>query len=40
MGKTNVILKAALMVVIAIASTVMLALAFIVDFINWLGDRA
>ena len=39
MGKTNVILKAALMVVIAIASTVMLALAFIVDFLNWLGER-
>ena len=39
MGKTNVILKAALMVVIEIASTVMLALAFIVDFLNWLGER-
>ena len=39
MGKTNVILKATLMVVIAIASTVMLALAFIVDFLNWLGER-
>ena len=39
MSKTNVILKAAWLVVIAMASTVMLALAFIVDFINWLGER-
>lgn len=36
MNKTNVIKKAALFVVIATASTVMLALAFIVD---WMGDR-
>ena len=36
MNKTNVILKAALILVIAIASTIMLALAFIVDFlIGW-----
>ena len=39
MNKTNVILKAALVVVLAIASTIMLALAFVVDFLNWLGGR-
>ena len=36
MNKTNIISKAALIVVIATASTVMLVLAFIVD---WIGDR-
>lgn len=39
MSKTNVILKAALVVVIAIASTIILALAFIVDLLNRIGDR-
>jgi hypothetical protein len=38
MSKTNIILKAALVVVIVIASPFILALAFIVDFLNWLGE--
>lgn len=38
MSKTNVILKATLIVIIAIASPVILALAFIIDFLDWLGD--
>lgn len=38
MNKTNVILKAALLVVIVVAAPFMLALAFIIDFLNWLGE--
>ena len=38
MGKTNIISKAALIVVIMIALPFMLAMAFIIEFINWLGE--